>query len=56
MRALKGRLAALERFTRSRLRLPCVWARHGQSAEDAKAAAGLSPNAANPVFRWREPQ
>jgi len=56
MTALGKRLGALEARDGRALRLPFVHAYHGETREDALAAAALPPDARNPLLRWRAAQ
>jgi hypothetical protein len=54
MKALRGRLKALEQVARGRFRLPLIWVRPGQTCEDAEAANGGKPHGG--FFKWKEAQ
>lgn len=53
MRALNKRLGALETVKGLVAKLPAVWVRPGQTDNEARAAAGLPPDAPNMLLRWR---
>ena len=50
------RLQELEGRTGRQSLGPMVWQQHDQTPEQAKAAAGLAPDASCVFFKWSAPQ
>ena len=52
MRALNKRLVELEAVKGPGAKLPAVWVLPEQTDDEARAAAGLPPDAPNMLLRW----
>lgn len=56
MSGLRKRPSELEARTGKLVPMPYVWAQAHQTDEEARAAAGLTADAPNPIYRWRPAQ